>query len=183
MIEAHDGVMATVEVFVDDAVRGALPGVCAKTGGPSDGKLRIEQTTGGIGLAGLLIFLGPIGWIVLALLAFSAGSGVLAVRLPYSDAAVDHEWHLRRVRFRAAALAVLGLGLALAIQSEPATAVLSVVAAAVLLVSLGAHVRLMTVRVGVRLDASHRWVTLTRVHPDFVRAVERLYAVDESVRR
>jgi hypothetical protein len=42
----------------------------------------------------------------------------------------------------------------------------------VLLVSLVAHVRLMTVRVGVRLDASQRWVTLTRVHPDFVRAVE-----------
>jgi hypothetical protein len=172
MREVHAGVVARVEVFVDDAVRGPLPRVCAKTGVPSDGKLRIEQTTGGLGLAGLLIFLGPIGWIGLVLWAFSSRSGVLTVRLPYSEAAVDHEWRLRRIRFRGAVLALLGFGLALAIRSEPGTAVLSVVAAGSLLVSLAAHLRLMTVRVGVRLDASRRWVTLTHVHPDFVRAVE-----------
>jgi hypothetical protein len=171
--------MARVEVFVDDAVRGPLPRLCAKTGLPSDGKLRIEQTTGGLGLGGLLIFLGPVGWIALVLLAaFSSRSGVLTVRLPYSDAAVDHEWRLRRIRFRGAALALLGFGFALAIRSAPATAVLSVVAAGCLLVSLVAHVRLMTVRVGVRLDASRRWVTLTRVHPDFVRAVEQFSSTE-----
>jgi len=176
--------MATVEVFVDDAVRGPLPRVCAKTGGPSAGKLRIEQATGGLGFGWLLIFLGPFGWIALALwVAFSSRSGVLTVRLPYSEAAVDHEWHLRRIRFRAAALALLGFGVALAIRGEPATAVLSIVAGGSLLVALVAHVRLTTVRVGVRLDASQRWVTLTRVHPGFVRAVETLYAVDEPVRR
>jgi hypothetical protein len=176
--------MATVEVFVDDAVRGPLPHVCAKTGVPSSGKLRIEQSTGGIGFGWLLLFLGPIGWIGLVLwVVFSSRSGVLTVRLPYSEAAVDHEWHLRRVRFRAAMLALTGFGLALAIRTEPATAVLAVVAVGVTLFSLVAHVRLMTVRVGVRLDASQRWVTLTRVHPDFMRAVEGLYAVDKSVRR
>jgi hypothetical protein len=168
--------MATVEVFVDNAVRGPLPSVCAKTGVPSDGKLRIEQTTGGLGLGWLLIFLGPVGWIGLFLWAcLTSRSGVLTVRLPYSDAAVDHEWHLRRIRFRAAALALLGFGLALAIRSEPATAVavVAVVATGGLLVSLVAHIRLMTVRIGVRLDASRRWVTLTHVHPEFARAVER----------
>jgi hypothetical protein len=168
-------------VFVDDAVRGPLPRVCARTGVPSDGKLRIEQTTGGLGFGWLLLFLGPIGWIGLVLwAAFSSRSGVLTVRLPYSDAAVDHEWRLRRIRFRGAASALLGFGLALAIQSEPATAVLSVVAAGSLLVSLVAHLRLMTVRVGVRLDASRRWVTLIRVHPDFVRAVEQ-FSTTETV--
>jgi hypothetical protein len=91
---------------------------------------------------------------------------------------VDHEWRLRRIRFRGAALALLGFGLALAIQSAPATAVLSVVAAGCLLVSVVAHLRLMTVRVGVRLDASRRWVTLRRVHPEFVRAVEQFSSTE-----
>jgi hypothetical protein len=171
--------MATVEVFVDDAVRGRLPRVCAKTGLSSDGKLRIEQQMGGLGFAWLLIFLGPVGWIVLLFCSWSgSGSGVLTVRLPYSDAAVDHEWRLRRIRFRAAALALLGFGLALAIQSEPATAVVGTATVGLALVSLVAHARLLTVRIGVRLDASHRWVTLTHVHPDFVRAVERVEDAD-----
>jgi hypothetical protein len=173
--EAHAGGMTRVDVFIDDAVQGRLPGVCAKTGVPSAGKLRIEQSTGGLGFGWLLLFLGPIGWIGLVLwLVFSSRSGVLTVRLPYSDAAVDHEWRLRRIRFRVTALAILGFGVALAIQRSPATWVLSVVAAGLILVALVAHVRLMTERVGVRLDASRRWVTLTRVHPDFVRAVEQL---------
>jgi hypothetical protein len=171
--------MATVEVFVDDAVRGRLPRVCAKTGLPSDGKLRIEQATGGLGLAWLLIFLGPVGWIVLLVCSWSgSSSGVLTVRLPYSDAAVDHEWRLRRIRFRAAALGLLGFGLALAMHTEPSTAVVAVVAAGATLVSLLAHLRLLTVRVGAHLDASQRWVTLTHVHPDFVRAVERSEAAE-----
>ncbi len=176
--------MARVEVFVDDAVRGRLPRVCAKTGVPSDGQLRIEQTTGGLGFAWLLIFLGPVGWIVLLFCAWSgSSSGVLTVRLPYSDAAVDHEWRLRRIRFRAAGLALLGFGFGLALHNEPATAVLAAAAAGLVLVSLLAHLRLLTVRVGVNLDASHRWVTLTHVHPDFVRAVERSSTAETTTDR
>jgi hypothetical protein len=171
--------MATVEVFIDDAVRGRLPHVCAKTGARSDGKLRIEQSTGGLGFGWLLLFLGPIGWIGLVIwLCVTSRSGVLTIRLPYSDAAVDHEWRLRRISFRAAELALLGFGLALAIRAAPATAVLAVVAVGAAVVSLVAFIRLLTVRVGVRLDASRRWVTLTRVHPEFVRAVEQISSTE-----
>ena len=74
--------MATVSVFVDDAVRGRLPHICVETGLPADGKLVVEQSRGGIGFAWLLIFLGPIGWIALVVVAVLARRETLAVRAP-----------------------------------------------------------------------------------------------------
>ena len=38
--------MAAVSVFVDDAIRGDLPLMCAKTGEPADLKIRMRQPVG-----------------------------------------------------------------------------------------------------------------------------------------
>jgi hypothetical protein len=173
----HDVGMAKVEVFVDDAVRGQLPHVCAKTGVPANGKLRISQTSGGIGLAGLLIFFGPIGWLVLLVIAFSARSETLTVRLPYSGAAVDRELQLRHMRLVGSVVGVSSVIAALVARSHSGgvwVAVFVLVGIAAALVAVVHHFMLCWTRVGVRLDASRRWVTLSRVHPEFARAVDAL---------
>ncbi len=76
--------MATVSVFVDEAVRGRLPMVCAKTGQPADLLVRTTQSVGGLpGAAWLLVFLGPPGWGILLLLAlFGSGQESLTARIP-----------------------------------------------------------------------------------------------------
>src|SRR3954447_16017408 len=90
--------MAAAEVWVDDAVRGNLPGVCVKTGAPADGLVRIEEEHGSLGLAWLLVFLGPIGWIVLIALLATNRRELFTVRLPYSNAAWQRERRLGRQR-------------------------------------------------------------------------------------
>jgi hypothetical protein len=164
--------MASVEVFVDDAVRGTLPNVCVKTGEIADGPFRIEQGMGGgLGAAWLLVLLGPIGWILLVVVAASSRRSVLTVRLPYSEAAVDRELRLSRQRGIAIAVAVvLGFAALVRLASIPGLvwwggAIAAVAVAAVI------HVRLKQAEVGIRLDASGRWVTLSRVHPGFAHAV------------
>ena len=169
--------MASVEVFVDDAVRGRLPYVCAKTGVPADGKLRIRQTRGHVGPAVLLVFLGPVGWIALFTIAWFAGRfGELNVRLPYSQRAVDHETrlqHARLVAFVAGSLALLVALLSASARPRQRWLVCSQVSPSwPRVVGVVQHFRLDRVRVGVNARTlSRRWVTLTGVHPDFVRAV------------
>ena len=164
--------MARVEVFVDDAVRGRLPNVCVKTGERADGKFRIEQSWGGIGAGWLLLFLGPLGWIVLAVWAATSRRERLTVRLPYSVAAFESERRLLRERILALIVAV-ALGLA-AIEQLASVARSVWVAGTIVAVVVAAaiQVRLGWSEIGIRLDASHRWVTLSNVHPDFVLAVD-----------
>ena len=88
--------MTSVQVFVDDAVRGDFPPVCAKTGTAAQGKFRIDQHRGGLGPAWLLVLLGPIGWIVLVLMLFTTRRVTLTIRLPYSEAAVERVAASRR---------------------------------------------------------------------------------------
>jgi hypothetical protein len=91
--------MASVSVFVDDAVLGRLPNVCAKTGTPADVRQRIDQARGGLGAAWLLLLLGPIGWVVFLVVALTSRPEILTVRLPMSTAVVEHERRLARVRW------------------------------------------------------------------------------------
>jgi hypothetical protein len=173
--------MASVEVFVDDAVRGRLPNVCVKTGEKADGKFRIEQDSGGLsGGWFLLLLLGPLGWIALAILAVTARRSVLTVRLPYSEAAVDREVRLSRERWVAVAVAVL-LGLAgLARLALIPRAVWLVGAGVAFVVAVIVQVCFSWTQVHVRLDASHRWITLSNVHPAFVQAVIATGDTDRS---
>ena len=170
--------MASVEVFVDDAVRGHLPPVCVRTGAPADGKLRREHATGGLGAAWVLLFFGPLGWLVLSFVALSTRRDTLTVRLPYSAVAVDRELHLVRVRL-VASIAAAGCAIAAVVGLVLELRSFFVVAAVVaFMVAAIAHVRLAWSRVTIRLDASHRWVTLSGVHPAFARAVEDRDSLD-----
>lgn len=166
--------MASVRVFVDDAVLGRLPPVCARTGAPADGKLRVEQAIGGIGAGWLLVFLGPPGWLALVVLAASMRHETLTVRLPYCASAVEHELRLARVRFMGA-LGAVGFTIAALVLASPLKEFGAVAAVAAFTVAAIAHVRLAFVRIGIRLDASRRWLTLSGVHLGFATAVEALH--------
>jgi hypothetical protein len=170
--------MASVEVFVDDAVRGHLPNICAKTGAPADGRLRVVESSGGLRF-GLLVLLGPLGWLALfVLLCVGSGRRTLTVRLPYSEAAVDRELRLVRMRLSSGVAAIGFVIFAVVVHSVPPLFLFSASLAAVAaLIAAVAHVRLAWERVGISLDASHRWVTLSGVHPAFARAVREREAM------
>jgi len=172
--------MAATTVFVDDAVRGDLPGVCAKTGVPARKRLTIHQDlTGGLGAAWVLLFFGPLGWLVLVVVALSRRRSTLTVRIPYSD--VELGGYVRTAR-RTVHLAI-GTGAALVlvaaahfgqVLTDAPTAMLVAIAVlllggtAVLVNGALARRRL----IGIDLDASGRWVTLRRVHPAFAAACD-----------
>lgn len=182
--------MASVTVFVDDAVRGTLPHVCAKEGTPTADRLRIHSDVGdptGLGVGWLLLLLGPVGWLGLALMATArVRTGEhLVVEVPYGEPSYQRLLRARRVRQRAVAAAVL-LAVAtifLATSAEGAWWALPAVGLVVSVVAvLRADARLNDLRVGVRLDASRRWVELARVHPAFALACEEQLR-DRDVRR
>ena len=167
--------MAAVSVFVDDAIRGDLPLVCAKTGEPSDVMIRIRQPVGG-GVpfwAWFLLFLGPLGIVALVLAAILApGAEYLTVRIPETDESFERERQLERWR-----LAALGAGVfipllgVLVVRTTPALWL--AVGVAFLLAAAALHVAHWRQSIGVSIDVTRRWVTLTNVHPNFVAAVER----------
>jgi hypothetical protein len=183
--------MAEVTVFVDDAVCGRLPPVCAKTGRPSDGRLSIAHDIGGgstvpTALMLLLLLLPPIGWLVLLVLAIAnpRRSEWLHVELPWTTDTAERVRALRtqlRALWIGAMLGVVGVFAAL-IASANATGgnvfAYRLALFALLAATLGCVVAALVVerRVGrhsvsVELDASRRWVTLRGVAPEFVRAV------------
>jgi len=168
-----------VTVFVDDAIRGDLTPVCVQTGAPATTIVSTDGWVGrGLGLLWLLVLAGPIGWLVLLVIAFGhAGQEKLVVKLPYSEAVLPKRNRLGAVRGAGLALTfvgvvgfvvgVLGLGwiwVGLAVVS--------------LVVSLVAHARLNWDSVEVNLDGSRRWVQLAYVHPAFADAVQRSLPAD-----
>jgi hypothetical protein len=172
--------MSTVTVFVDDAVQGHLPMIGVTDGAPAEGLHRIDLTIGSpSGWLWLLIFLGPIGWIVLlALAAFGSGRR-FTVRLPSTRAALRHQ----QMQLRAAVAAGLVLAasviawiVAMAGPSprsnvrETLVVLLGATAVAALIATLVFAVRYSWARPGIDLDASGRWVTLSGVHPAFASA-------------
>jgi len=102
----------TVRVFVDDAVHGRFPPVCAVTGNPSDGWMTIRATVGGSGMSGfawLLLLLGPPGWGVLFLLSLFVAPGErLTVELPWTEVVHDEVEARRRRRTTAWGVAAAG---------------------------------------------------------------------------
>jgi hypothetical protein len=178
--------VGSVTVFVDDAVRGTLPGVCAKDGVVTSTGMTVRSELGdraGMGVACLLVLAGPLGWFALVAIMLSRGGRheVLTVKVPLSDVAYER---LRSARRRQT------LWLAVAVVSVMAVLVLLVtsggtdlLARAALLFAAGMAVagvvglitndiRLRQARVVVDLDASRRWVTLSEVHPAFVAACQ-----------
>jgi len=168
--------MAVAEVFVDDAVRGDLPLVCVVTGQPTDFVVRDKVPIDpGLGAWWLLVLLGPIGWVVLVLVALTRRPPMLTVRLPMSDETFDRLESAKRgirVGVLLFGAGVVG-GLAAVTVDLPRSLLL--VAGIVALVGVGlavaGRVALAFRQVGVSLDASRRWVTLRRVSPEFAHAV------------
>jgi hypothetical protein len=170
--------MAAVSVFVDDAIRGDLPLVCAKTGEPADVLIRMCQPVGG-GLpaaAWLLLLLGPMGIVILVVLALGwPGAEQLTVRIPETEASFARERQLERWR-----LAALGAGVFVPLYGALSNAVLPglwlALGAAFLITAAALHVMVWRQSIGVSIDVTRRWVTFTGVHPAFVEAVNRQQA-------
>ena len=165
--------MAAVSVFVDDAIRGDLPLVCAKTGEPADLVIRMRQPVGG-GIpfwAWFLLFLGPLGILALVLAAILApGAEYLTVRIPETEASFQRERQVERWRLVALGagvvfpfLGILGVGMFPLVWL--AFGLACFLAAGALTVALWRQ------SIGVSIDVTRRWVTFTNVHPNFVEAV------------
>ncbi|HWE65366.1 MAG TPA: hypothetical protein VG298_01855 [Acidimicrobiales bacterium] len=174
--------MAIATVFVDDGVLGHFPPVCAKTGLSTGDHLTLTVPVGnrGLGLAWLLVLVGPLGWLVLFLYALTQRDETLTVRLPFSQRAHDEFTKARRqqrVLGWGAVVALSGALLVLILQSftaRAAAAALAVIGLGLLASWCSESRRVRRAGVGVQLDGSRRWVTLTRVHDEFARAVPGL---------
>ncbi|HEX3622454.1 MAG TPA: hypothetical protein VHT97_09075 [Acidimicrobiales bacterium] len=166
--------MAAVSVFVDDAILGRLPSVCIRSGQPADMTVRSTRAVGngGLGLFWLLFVLGPPGWV--ALLVFACllpGEEQLTVLVPYARSVWDGERQRRRAGMATVAAGFAALALALFVGPFPLIWV--VIGTGLITTGLGVLTVVWRRDVGILLDASRRWVTLTGVHPDFARAAER----------
>jgi hypothetical protein len=159
--------MASVRVFVDDAVQGRLPSLCVSSGAPADRRRRVAQRVGGPNPALLLlVLLGPPGWILLLLLS---GRGErLDMLLPVSDA-VARRWE-QRTWHRRLAVGATALGGAVLFVAGPSPITLGLTAAAAIW-AFAAHFLLLMDGIGIHLDASRRWVTLKGVDQAFAAAV------------
>jgi hypothetical protein len=165
--------MAAVSVFVDDAIRGDLPLVCAKTAEPADLIIRMRQPVGGMPpVVWLLLLLGPVGFVGVLVLALSWPAEHLTVRIPETEVSYQRERQMERLRLGALAagvfvpiLGILGVGALPGLWLA--------LAAAFLLVAAALHVMLWRQAIEVSIDVTRRWVTFRNVHPDFVDAVQR----------
>jgi hypothetical protein len=174
--------VSEVTVFVDDAVMGTLPSVCAKEGVATDDRLTVRTDVGlgaGLGVAWLLILAGPLGWLALFIIAFThRPSDLLTVKLPLCGYAYQRYRVARRMRsiWLIAAFVAAVLVPAIYMTHRPAstvaTLVLGLFALAAFVVGLREWRRTRVAAVRVDLDASRRWVTLSGVHPDFAQAVQ-----------
>lgn len=190
--------VADVTVFVDDAVLGRLPSVCAKDGTYTDDRLTVSQELGGssgLGIAWLLFLVGPVGWLVLIVMSSMRQSGgLLTVTLPFSQAAYERLVRRRRERWPWVIIAIVVGSVTVDYlvstsggdQSLIRT-LLGVVAGFVAFICLFGWIasvsRFRKARVGMDLDASRRWVTLRGVHPNFVAAVNQNFDSFDSSRR
>lgn len=172
--------MADVVVFVDDAVRGTLPSVCVKSGVATGDRLKVTRSVGngtGLGVAWLLILFGPLGWVGLGVIALvRSPADRLGVLLPFSAASYQRLAYARRMLriwvtitglLSCAAIVLLGFHS----TGTEAFAVISGIFSLVAFVLLClASRRLSYSRVGIMLDGSRRWVTISGAHPAFVEA-------------
>ena len=177
--------MASATVFVDDAVLGGLPPVCAKTGVETSDHLVMTVPVGGsegLGIAWLLVFAGPIGWLGLFIYAIVRRVETLTVKLPYCDAAYNDLARARRISRNAglAAIALVVMALLVAIPetytSRAAAVALAVIAVGCLITFTVETVRAHKAAVRVELDGSRRWVTLSRISERLAEAIKKSQA-------
>jgi hypothetical protein len=173
--------MEQVTVFVDDAVLGHLPPICMKDGVPTDDHVVLRTQVGGrngLEIAWLLLLAGPLGWLGLLLYATShRPADTLTVQLPLSAAAFQRVRDARRESWIGGGFAVVLAVTALIAFARmtfegrflgASTGALCLAALTWWILGLR---RVHNSGVDVELDASRRWVTLSRVHANFVQSV------------
>jgi hypothetical protein len=165
-----------VKVKLDDAMVGRLPAVCAMTGERADGYAPMVVPKP-LGLAWLLLLLGPFGVLLLVVL-FSRLRVRFVVRIPMSEAAFDR-WHLARVqRLWLSWLGGAGLVGAIALSWLGGLALLIALASlASLGLALRAHLRAPWLQPTLTADRLGRTLTMLGVHERFARAVARTQTV------
>jgi hypothetical protein len=170
--QSKEGGMASAMVFVDDAVLGHFPPVCAKSGVGTPDHLIMTVPVGGnegLGLAWLLVLAGPLGWLGLIALQLTRRAETLAVRLPYCDASYDALRRARRTRRNVGVVMVIAFLLALLVaipgtfSARAGAAALAAIFVGLLATYITESVHIRRASVGVALDGSRRWVTLSRV--------------------
>lgn len=164
-----------VQLFVDDFVRGDLPAVCAVTGQPTNHYTRLESSADASPLWLLLIFLGPVGWGLLLVGALLESRGKTEGLLPILPEVAQQRRRSGMMSIGLFVLVLVGLFFGFFVQAPdwwlpiaPLFAATVVVAVALLIRSLLVAGRFPRAE----LDGSRRWVTISRVHPAFVAAVE-----------
>jgi hypothetical protein len=158
--------MARAAVRVEDLERGDLPAICAKTGVECDGLVR-DTLRVVPGWVAALVYAGGVPYLILRLY-FSTR---VEARIPVAPARVQRIRGLVRAAWVAVALAAAGLG------SAPFGA--GPVAAVALLVGVVGYVAIVLAGdllwVGAIASRRPDVVTLTRVHPEFARALREHY--------
>lgn len=160
--------MASVRVFVDDAVNGDLPHVCVYSGMPADVSVSMAVSVGAPhDWRWLLLFFGPIGWLIFAFTGPSRET--LIIELPFASEVVNERRQHAWTRFAAfvGALALFGAGFLTASY----WLWIWIPALVLVIVAVRAHLKVARLEVGVGLDASRRWVTLTNVHETFIASL------------
>jgi hypothetical protein len=184
------GSVAETLVFVDDAMLGRFPSICVIDGVPTVDRLAVTRPVGGdtgLGIAWVLLLLGPLGWIgLLIFAAVGRGREQLTIEVPFSEDAYRRMQSARR--WRNVAVVVLCVTVVAALVSNARggfdgkvlAAALAVVAVTLLVEAVVNTVRYRRTTVTFELDGSRRWLHLYGVHPWFVDAVEGVRSVSSD---
>lgn len=174
---------SVARIHIDDLALGRGPDVCAVTGVPSQHRVEVSSREGGFSPWWLLlVFLGPIGWVGLALLlALARRPGRVSGVLTICPEALDRYNAMVRLSTRSMATAMVSLlggvfGLLVLQRAGVETATLAAigifaVVAVSVVVALGASIAAPYRWIDLELDGSGRWVTVRRVHPTYAAAM------------
>jgi hypothetical protein len=166
--------MARAAVRVDDLERGDLPAVCAKTGVACVGLVRDTLRVVPAWVAAL-IYAGAVPFLILRLYL----ARKVEAKLPIAPARVERIRGLVKAAWVAMALGAAGL--AAAVFGAGAVGVLALIVGA--LAYLGIMLVGDLLWVGAIATKRTDVVILTRVHPDFARAVQEQYEARASNKR
>ena len=177
----------TARISVDDLAIGRSPRICAVTGVPTTNLVEVESRDGGASPWWvLLVFLGPIGWVGLAILvALGRRTNRVSGLLPVSDDALARYNAVVTMSRRAMAFAIATIIGAIAWYIAVAEATsdryqwvaigAGVLVGVSLLVALGSSIVAPLRWIDLELDGSGRWVTVRRASPMFGRALVESY--------
>jgi hypothetical protein len=160
----------TVQLPLQDALRGALPPVCCMSGARADGLARLAVPKR-IGVAWLLLLGGPVG--LLVLLALWPKIRVrYEIRIPMSDPVFERMHLVRTRRLWCGWLGAMGVVASFALWWMPVLALAVLSSSLVsLTVAVRSHLVLPWTHPSAIADGRGRTVTLRGVHPAFAAAI------------